>query len=109
MIISAREIENLSIKDQAYVLNRFMFYLTIVVRDLYTSDASELKDKFYAINGLYHHIIPFIGCLMFDKKSSFTLDVICQNIQDTGAAHDLEHHFSTAWRFSLQQAGISET
>ena len=107
MPITSDEIINLTDKEQAYVLHRFLFNLTMTVRDIYSSNEHQVLEKMYAINGLYHHIIPFIDHLLFGIENSFTIDVICRNIQDTGTSCGLEHHFGIAWQFSLQQAGYS--
>lgn len=102
MKISSADICDLSIISQSKILTTFLFYLTITVRDLYASKDSDLIGKLYAINSLYHCVIPFVNHLMFGCESSYTADVVCQNIQDMASTYDMEKQVVTAWGFALR-------
>lgn len=82
---------------QARVLGDFLYFLTMGFRDIYSGPSKNILHQLRGINQINHMIMPFIHSLLYGEKTTYTTDVIMQNLVDMASNYEIEEQVNVAW------------
>ncbi len=104
--ISMLELAGSPPSTQARVLSSFLYHLTMGVRDIYTTPADNMIHRLIGINQINHMIIPFIESIVFGSRTTYTVDVIMQNLVDMAPHYDITNQVAIAWNNARSYARL---
>lgn len=102
--ITMPELANFPPATQGRALSLFLFNLTIIVREIHDTAEPQMIRQLYGINEMYHMVIPFIESIVFDDETTYTIDVVMQNLTDMAKYYDIERRVAIAWDWAQSRS-----
>ncbi len=102
--ITMPELANFPPATQARVLSSFLFNLTIIVREVHDTAEPQMIRQLYAINEIYHRVMPFIESIVFGDETTYTIDVVMLNIIGMVKSYDIERRVAIAWDWAQSRS-----
>ena len=91
---------------QAEIICQFMYELTIEGRDIYYGASEKKERQFYGLNQVYHMMTTFLQHLLFDTRTSYTTEIVVNNLKDMGNSYGIDDQIARAWARSLTYARL---
>lgn len=95
--INMLDLPKYSADVQAKILGNFLYFLTMGFRDIYSSHNKDILHQLRGINQVNHMVIPFIHSILYGEKTTYTIDIIMQNLVDMASNYAIEDQVNTAW------------
>ena len=98
------ELGNFPPDTQARILSRFLFELTVGVRDIHTAAETHILQQLYGVNQIYHMVIPFIDSIIYGDCTTYTIEVVMQNLVEMAPSYGIERQVAIAWESARSYA-----